>query len=241
MKFTHIVADPDWWYNKRLNEQHGGNRTRFGDGVWFKYATPPSDLATICSMPVGDLAADNCFLHLWTTGPHLFDAKEVMESWGFSYVTIEFVWVKISKSFVKSCVKDTIPLSISLLERKNIYDILIKGTRKLPGNYTASNVEVVLLGKRGSPKRSEHVKMFPQLIFTPLPKIPHTKPDRVQEYIDASWPEGEKIELYARRYWKDWACLGNELEGQEGVDMMDSIPKVVSAKIFAIPFPLTGE
>jgi len=24
MKFTHILADPDWWYNKRLNEQHGG-------------------------------------------------------------------------------------------------------------------------------------------------------------------------------------------------------------------------
>jgi N6-adenosine-specific RNA methylase IME4 len=226
MKFDHAIADPDWWYNKRLNEQHGGNRTRFGDGVWHKYATPPSDLETICSMPIATVMKDDSFLHLWTTGPHLFDAKEVMDSWGFTYITIEFVWVKIAKSFIKECIKESGWLVDRLSRGETVYDVLIDGTRKLPGHSTASNVEIVLLGKQGKPKYTETLKMYPQLIFSPLPKIPHTKPDRVHEYIDKAYPGADKIEFYARRQWKDWVCLGNEVLGQEGIDMRESIPIV---------------
>jgi len=39
------------------------------------------------------LAADDCHLHLWTTNGFLFDAKRVMEAWGFEYRSC-FVWVK---------------------------------------------------------------------------------------------------------------------------------------------------
>lgn len=233
MKFDHILADPDWWYNKRLNEQHGGNRTKFGDGVWFKYATPPSDLRSICRMPVKSLTTGGSILHLWTTGPHIMDARLVMKKWGFSYVTIEFVWVKISKQFIEECLRNLQSVLRRLLtQHESLYDVLVDGTRKLPGNWTASNVEVVLIGRQEHSARAEDVHMFPQLIFTPLPRVPHEKPSRVHEYIDLSWPSARKIELYARKQWmssgqREWVCLGNEVPGQEGMDMRESIPAVV--------------
>ena len=73
--------------------------------------------------------------------------------------------------------------------------------------------------------------MFPQLIFTPLPRVPYSKPTRVQKYIDLSWPGTRKVELYARRQWmtcgkREWVCLGNEMPGQEGLDMRESIPVI---------------
>ncbi len=48
----------------------------------------------ICALPVDKLAADDCLLFLWTTGPKLNIAFEVGEAWGFAYSTIAFVWDK---------------------------------------------------------------------------------------------------------------------------------------------------
>ncbi len=45
-------------------------------------------------LPVPDLAAERCHLHMWATANNfVFDAKEVIESWGFRVVG-NFVWVK---------------------------------------------------------------------------------------------------------------------------------------------------
>jgi len=48
----------------------------------------------ICSFPVIDLAAKDSVLALWAISPMLPDALRVMESWGFRYKTVLFVWVK---------------------------------------------------------------------------------------------------------------------------------------------------
>jgi len=156
----------------------------------------------------------------------MFDAKAVLEAWGFRFITVEFIWVKIAKKAIRYCLTH-LEETLGLLEQEEtLYDVLIKGARKLPGNFTASNGEFVLLGKRGTPKRSEVVKMYPQLIFTPL--MEHSrKPDRVHKYIDAAWPGSRCIEFYARRQWPGWVCLGNEMQGQEGIDMRSSIPDLL--------------
>ena len=45
-------------------------------------------------LPIPDLAAERCHLHMWATANNfVFDAKEVIESWGFRVVG-NFVWVK---------------------------------------------------------------------------------------------------------------------------------------------------
>ena len=81
MKFGTVYADPPWLY--------GNQGTRGSTGDHYVGMTVPE----ICELPVRDLVADNAHLHLWTTNAFLFDAKSVMEAWGFEYRSC-FVWVK---------------------------------------------------------------------------------------------------------------------------------------------------
>ena len=80
-KFGTIYADPPW--------QYGNQGTRASTDNHYHTMT----LDDICEMPIKSLAADDSHLHLWTTNAFLFDAKRVMESWGFEYRSV-FVWVK---------------------------------------------------------------------------------------------------------------------------------------------------
>lgn len=76
-----ILADPPWRYG---NQSTRGNTDE-------QYVTMSVD--EIAALPIGRLAAKNAHLHLWTTNAFLFDAKRVMDAWGFSYRSC-FVWVK---------------------------------------------------------------------------------------------------------------------------------------------------
>jgi len=83
-KYKTIYADPPW------NEQGGGKIKRGADRHYNLMKTKD-----IVDMPVKDIADDNCWLYLWVTNNFLKDGIEVMESWGFRYVT-NFVWAKDS-------------------------------------------------------------------------------------------------------------------------------------------------
>lgn len=80
-RFGCIYADPPWSY--------GNQATRAATGNHYRTMT----LEELCAMPVGELAAPNAQLHLWTTSSFLFDAKRVIDAWGFEYRS-SFVWVK---------------------------------------------------------------------------------------------------------------------------------------------------
>ena len=80
-KFATIYADPPWQYGNQATRAATGNH----------YGTMP--LADIAAMPVVDLVTENAHLHLWTTNAFLFDAKAIMEAWGFEYKSC-LVWVK---------------------------------------------------------------------------------------------------------------------------------------------------
>lgn len=79
--FQCIYADPPWRYGNQGTRAATDNH----------YITMTVD--EICDEPVAELAADNAHLHLWTTNGFLFDAKRVMEAWGFTYKSC-LVWVK---------------------------------------------------------------------------------------------------------------------------------------------------
>jgi N6-adenosine-specific RNA methylase IME4 len=54
----------------------------------------PIDLDELRNLPIPGLAAERCHLHMWATANSLlFEAKEIIESWGFRVVG-NFVWVK---------------------------------------------------------------------------------------------------------------------------------------------------
>ena len=81
-----IYADPPWKYGNQATRAATDNH----------YETLSVD--EICEFEIEEvhisqLAAENSHLHLWTTNAFLFDAKRVMEAWGFEYKSC-FVWVK---------------------------------------------------------------------------------------------------------------------------------------------------
>ena len=81
-KYKTILADPPW------QEQGGGKIKRGADRHY-----PLMKTEDIKNLDVGSLADDSCWLYLWVTNNFLKDGLEVMEHWGFRYVT-NFCWAK---------------------------------------------------------------------------------------------------------------------------------------------------
>lgn len=44
---------------------------------------------------VSAIAADDCLLFMWTTGPQFANSIDLGNSWGFEYKTVAFVWDKM--------------------------------------------------------------------------------------------------------------------------------------------------
>lgn len=80
-QFATIYADPPWQY--RNHRSNGAAANHY----------PTLALDQIEALPVSQLAAEAAHLHLWTTNAFLFEAREVLEAWGFEYRSC-FVWVK---------------------------------------------------------------------------------------------------------------------------------------------------
>ncbi len=80
-KFGTIYADPPWKYGNQGTRAATDNH----------YSTMPID--DIASLPIGDLAAEQSHIHLWTTNGFLRDAFKLLDAWGFEFKST-FVWVK---------------------------------------------------------------------------------------------------------------------------------------------------
>lgn len=74
-KYDVIVVDPPWAY----------------DEVEVPY--PVMTVTEIAGLPVGDLAARNCVLWLWTTNGRMRDVYPILDAWGFNEQTI-LTWNK---------------------------------------------------------------------------------------------------------------------------------------------------
>jgi len=180
-KYQIIYADPPWFYNKRNLIGKNGKRNNFAWGATNHY--PVMKTEDICSLPIKKLADKNCILFLWATFPRLEDALRVINSWGFKYITGGFVWIKTM----------------------NNGQVRLDGL----GNYTMSNAELCLIGKKGKIKREKTgVK---QIIFQP--KTKHSeKPQEVRKRIIELMGNLPRIELFARQKTDGWDVWGNEVE-----------------------------
>ena len=77
-KYNIIYADPPWSY-KDKRDKH----PRMCGGAISHYNT--MSIEQIKSLPIKDLAADNCMLFLWVTFPNLQEGLDVIKAWGFKY------------------------------------------------------------------------------------------------------------------------------------------------------------
>jgi N6-adenosine-specific RNA methylase IME4 len=81
-RYGTILADPPWL------ERGGGKIKRGADRHY-----PLMYTKDICALPVQGIAAPDSHLYLWVTNNFLPDGLQVMEAWGFRYVTT-ITWAK---------------------------------------------------------------------------------------------------------------------------------------------------
>lgn len=97
-RYATIVADPPW--KTKAGPASGDYKVVDGRQVWNLVSNRTRDLAyptmtveEISALPVGDLAAPDAHLYLWTTNGYLPRAFAVLQAWGFAYSTT-LVWCK---------------------------------------------------------------------------------------------------------------------------------------------------
>ncbi|OGF21320.1 transcriptional regulator [Candidatus Falkowbacteria bacterium RIFOXYB2_FULL_38_15] len=101
-KFDIIYADPPWDYNGKLQFDKSSkdadnidwSRKIFISSASFKYPTLKTN--ELMKLPIQEIAKNDCLLFMWTTNPHLTQALELGQAWGFEYRTVAFIWDKMN-------------------------------------------------------------------------------------------------------------------------------------------------
>jgi N6-adenosine-specific RNA methylase IME4 len=184
-KFAVILIDPPWEYTTYSEDT--------GQGRSAEAHYPTMSAGDIASLPVGDLAADDCALFMWATWPTIQQAFAVGTAWGFEYKTCAFTWAKVKKGLAP----DT---HLRLNDDSNWHMGM--------GFWTRANSEVCLLFVKGSPKRQN--ADVRQLIVASVRKHSQ-KPDEQYERIERL-VKGPYLELFAREKREGWFAWGNEVE-----------------------------
>jgi len=210
-KYRVIYADPPWWYHDNDSKTPSTNGDSFvtegrrssqyinkeGRRVTCRpLYYPQMKEEEIKALPIKALADKDCTLFCWATSYFLDQTFRVIDAWGFTYKSM-LVWDKC---------------------------------RQQMGVYNKANCEFLLIAGRGN---SKPTRPCDRRLQYNLPwqvvkidrgdaaanKAPgalkHSqKPDWFAEcYIDHFWPEGNRIELFARRARPGWDVWGNEAPG----------------------------
>lgn len=174
-----ILADPPWKY--RDYSAPAGQTHARARGAAKHY--PTMGLAQIQALPVADLAAPDAVLFVWATWPLIDQALATIQAWGFTYKTLAWEWIKVTKA----------------------------GQPALGmGRYTRANPEPCLLAFRGKPVP---VADHGQVALIMAPRGQHSrKPSEQYAKIARLYPDhGPRLELFATEAQTGWAAWGNEL------------------------------
>lgn len=83
-KYEVIVVDPPWDV-KKLTHKNRPNQ--------IKMDYPVMSIMEIRNLPIESIAKDNSWIFLWTTQKYLWDAKPILNNWGFTLL-LTMVWEK---------------------------------------------------------------------------------------------------------------------------------------------------
>lgn len=185
-KYNVIYADPPWSYKGQI----------FGRGGTDKHYNTER-IIDLKSLPVANLAANNCALFMWATFPLLQEAIDLGKHWGFTYKTVAFTWVKKNK-------KSDSPF-IGM------------------GYYTRANAEIVMLFTKGNAiervnKNISQVCFEDEVFYSEIGKHSQ-KPDEIRKRIVKLFGDVPKVELFARSRkgmfsdyeYDGWDVYGNEV------------------------------
>jgi len=172
-KYNIIYADPPWTFKTWSNKGKGKSAEQYYDCM---------TIDAIQTLPVNEIADENCILFIWVTYPKLIEGIETISKWGFTYKTCGFSWIKKNKKA----------------------DSLFWGL----GYWTRANNEICLLATKGKPKRVG--KGVHQVVMDKI-REHSRKPDCVRDRIIELCGNLPRIELFARQETEGWDVWGNEV------------------------------
>lgn len=171
--FATILADPPWRFANRTGKVAPEHRRLD------RYST--MSLEAIKALPVQQIAAKNAHLYLWVPNALLPEGLDVMQAWGFRYVS-NIIWAK----------------------RRIDGGPDGRGV----GFYFRNVTEVLLFGVRGSMRTLQPGRSQVNMIETR--KREHSrKPDEQYDLINRCSP-GPYLEMFARHPQPNWTVWGDE-------------------------------
>lgn len=173
--FKTILADPPWRFQNRTGKVAPEHK-RLG-----RYGTMSLD--EIKALPVDDITAKDAHLYLWVPNALLPEGIEVMQAWGFRYVS-NIVWAKRRK--------DGGPDGRGVgFYFRNVTELLLFGVKGHMRTLDAGRRQVNMIETR----KREHSR----------------KPDEQYDLITSCSP-GPYLEMFARYPQPHWSAWGNEAD-----------------------------
>ncbi|MGJ0505626.1 MAG: MT-A70 family methyltransferase [Methylocystis sp.] len=149
-----IYADPEWRFEVFSSET---GLDRAADNHY-----PTSNLEEIMSRDVASIAAPDCVLFMWVTGPMLANGFKVLEAWGFAYKS-RFVWGKER-------------IGNGYWVRDNAEELLIATRGDVPCPAMGDQFEALQLSPRGV--HSAKPERFAEIIESYFPNLPKIELNR---------------------------------------------------------------
>ena len=177
-KYNIVYADPPWSFSSKELQKYNNKRFTSMDKHY-----PTQSKKWIKELNVKDITYKDSCIFLWVTDSHLKEGIEVIESWGFKYITIAFIWEKVTKNGI-TCA--------------NL------------GSWTMKNYEICLFGTKGKMLQHKKCNNIYQKVVAERTK--HSKkPQEVRDNIVKIFPDLPRIELFARQKTDGWDVWGNEV------------------------------
>jgi len=225
-KFSVIVADCPWSFSDKLK------MSDVARGASSNYSV--MSILDIKQLPIKDLTdLAGTVLALWVPSSLLQEGLDTMKAWGFAHKQT-YVWVKTKKQPLEKVQKIFSSLVSIANEMKTgsvstfkDYKRILNGTFmafKLAqslsfgmGRLFRQTHEICLIGTSNN-KIYKSLQNKSQRSVSFAPNLKHSaKPEHLQDALELMFPEGNKLELFARRHRPGWTCLGNEVCGGEDI------------------------
>lgn len=211
-----ILADPPWQFSA-----WSGGDSRTADS---QYRTMGTEEICGLALQVNRWADPESVCFLWATCSGLPEALHVLRAWGYRFATVAFVWVKLGRAPLadKEWQYRLAASAEASTERGLVtYRRQVYGTHWGMGHYTRSGSELCLLGVRGRVPRG--ARDVPQVVHAPT-RAHSQKPDEVYQLIDRLYPDGPRLEMFARAAWPGWDRWGDEAPPDDAGSATDDTP-----------------
>jgi len=186
-KYNLIYADPPW--QQKTGRRMDCYKIVDGKQIWNSVVNKSADMdyptmtvQEIAAIPVKSIIDKNAFLFLWVTNKYLLDSKEVINAWGFKYVSC-ITWKKKRMGGGLGGVVRVTSEHLLFCRRGNL---------KATGIIPESVIEAKRPYKNGYPCSSK-------------------KPEIFAEMIQSVSPAGKKLEMFARDERFGWDVYGNQV------------------------------